>query len=204
MIRSRPAIFSVLALLLIWAVTGPASVSALAQNQSDMDYIGARAEALRKGDVGVGDAQALLRTRIAAMHARLDAIDAGLRTEAKTRDSHPQEVLDLVAAATADMREHILLGRQTGSSSAMGSDGRVSERLRHKDRAITSPQALRQQVQALEKKNSKKRKDKKKGRQAVAGMELEADRLEMAIVRLEAGLILLRKKPGRTTWSDMR
>jgi len=167
---------------------------------SDEDYVLARSE-----NMDARDARRVVELRLEAMRTRIAAIDAGLENLPKnerrqlvargvaapedTADSHPQEVLDLVAAATSE-------GRPSGSARG------VSERLRHKDRAIDaeSTAELLELIDAVGNDTKRSRGNRQNDRVTMARIEVRVDRIEMAVAGVEQELRVARKRPGRLTF----
>lgn len=161
----------------------------------DEQYVAARIDV-----IDARDARRVVELRLAAMRARIEAIDAGLEDLPKSAredvlargataaESHPQEVLDI---ASSDR------GHRPSNS-----QNRVSERLRHRDRAVSveTPDDLLERVEALGEEAGKWRRNREKDRQAIAQIELKTDHLELAIAGIEDGLRLVRKRPGRVTY----
>jgi hypothetical protein len=167
---------------------------------SDEDYVLARSE-----NMDASDARRVVELRLEAMRTRIAAIDAGLenvpRNERRqlvargiaapedSADSHPQEVLDLVAAATSE------------GHSRSGARG-VSERLRHKDRAIDAESTadLLELIEAVGNDTKKTRGNRQNDRVAMARIEVRVDSIEMAVAGVEKELRAARKRPGRLTF----
>lgn len=138
-----------------------------------------------------------------------------------TAQSRPQEVLDLAAAHQAlamkirPLQDRIIIARVPPKES-QSSGARVSERLRHKDRAATATDEygrLKVRFSALDKKARAERERVMRpnfgvglrgvaaAKKKLAALQREADALEREVAMLERAKAkdrVIRKKPGRT------
>lgn len=141
-----------------------------------------------------------------------------LPTAALAQDSHPQEVLDLVATHQAlamkirPLQDRIIV-RRVPPKDSQSSDTRVSERLRHKNRAATSTdefgrikvQFLKLEKEARTERERVMRPDFGSGLREVAAAKKKLASLQRRYAALERELTALekatlRKRPGRTTY----